>query len=141
MKILWHFTVITWIGEWYEKASGKIIGHLFWKDWIFIYIVYVVPGLREKMISTNFLSNSLSKDTKDTIINFVSPIDTEMHSESGGIFKMELFVKMVSRWKPFTIFAEISVLNVWLCSDTLLIRISSFTEKIFSVKLHFCVVW
>ena len=40
---------------------------------------------------------------------------TETYSESYQASKMELFAKIVNGWKPLTIFAKSSILDVWQC--------------------------
>ena len=41
----------------------------------------------------------------------------EAYSEPCQTFKMECFAKIVKRWRPLTISAECSILDVWQISE------------------------
>ena len=41
----------------------------------------------------------------------------EAYSELSRISKMDLFMKIIHGWEPFTIFAKTSILDVWLGSE------------------------
>ena len=58
----------------------------------------------------------------------------EVYSKPSQLIKVESFPKMAIRWKPLTIFAKNSILDVWLGSEYASKKISIFFLSVFFFK-------
>ena len=58
---------------------------------------------------------------------FLASSYAELYSQPSQIFKMELFAKIVNTWKPLTIFAKNSILDIWQGSEYVSMDLSYYS--------------
>ena len=108
-----------------EAIIDVIISHWHIMDWnsheLALRKLRFCSHLLKKSLMENFIFEqchpSITNGPFDQVSKPLTWMDGEAYSEPSQLSTMKLYANIVHGWKPLTIFAKSSILDVWLVSE------------------------